>query len=166
MNVGQFVKLNKEPIKETTFTDARKLTGVTGLFSHEIRAYFVKLVADSGRGGLYESGPSAIVLTLLSSVPRVSAVEQSDGSTRIKWDASPEKAIRGYAVYRMDEFRTTLAVRLNPVPLTETQFVDWPEAPRAERRRPWSTKAIAWCWTPEPPPPRSPGLCEIACALR
>jgi hypothetical protein len=75
------------------------------------------------------------VLTLASSVPRSAAVEQPDGSTLVTWEPSPEKDLRGYAVYRMDEFRTTLAVRLNPVPVKGTSWLDWPEAPRAERRR-------------------------------
>ncbi|MDD4889073.1 MAG: HEAT repeat domain-containing protein [Phycisphaerae bacterium] len=137
--VGEFVKLNKEPVKAKSFADTRKLAEANGLFSHEIRAYYVKELTVSTRsipeGKVYESGPSATVLTLTSSTPRVSAVEQPDGTTLVKWDANPEKDIRGYAVYRMDEFRTTLAVRLNPVPVVGTQYVDRCESPRAERRR-------------------------------
>jgi hypothetical protein len=128
--VGEFVKLNKEPIKEATFADARKLAQTTGLFSHEIRAYYVTTAGQDA-----PDSHSATVLTLTSSVPRVTAAEQPDGSTLIKWEASPEKDIRGYAIYRMDEFRTTVAVRLNPAPVTGTQYVDWCESPRAERRR-------------------------------
>jgi hypothetical protein len=35
----------------------------------------------------------------------------------------------------MDEFRTPLPFRLNPIPAPGPAFVDWPESPRAERRR-------------------------------
>ncbi len=129
--LGPVERLTGEPVGGTAFRDARKLAASSGLFDHEIRAYFVKAVNRAG----VESGPSATVLTLASSVPAVRAVERPDGSTLVTWEPSPERELRGYAVYRMDEFRTPLAVRLNPLPVAGPAFVDWPEAPRAERRR-------------------------------
>jgi len=129
--LGAVERLTGDPAAGTELVDGRKLAQAAGLFNHELRAYWVKAVNRAG----VESGPSATVLTLASSVPRAAAVEQPDGSTLVTWEPSPEKDLRGYAVYRMDEFRTTLAVRLNPVPVKGTSWLDWPEAPRAERRR-------------------------------
>ncbi|HOX06267.1 MAG TPA: kelch repeat-containing protein [Planctomycetota bacterium] len=129
--LGPVERLTDQPVTGSEFVDVRKLAKAAGLFNHEIRAYHVRAVNKAG----VESGPSATVLTLASSVPRAAAVERPDGSTRVTWTLPPERDLRGYAVYRMDEFRTTLPVRLNPLPIRGTEFVDWPETPRAERRR-------------------------------
>jgi HEAT repeat protein len=130
-NIGEFKRLTEKPITSTTFADARRLAEATGLFNHEVRGYQVRAVNALG----VESGPSAMGLTLTSSVPRDRVVEQPDGTTLITWEAVPEKAIRGYAVYRMDGYRPSFAVRLNAQPVTGTSYVDRPETPRSERRR-------------------------------
>ena len=128
---GEFNKLNAKLVRGTSFHDKLKLKKATGLFSHEVRAYLIKAVNAVG----IESGPSTMALTLTSSVPGVTVTERPDGSTLIEWKPVPEKHVRGYAVYRMDEYRHTLCIRLNPHPVTATSYVDWCEAPRAERRR-------------------------------
>jgi hypothetical protein len=125
------VKLNAAPVTEAQFDDERELARTTGLFDHEIRAYHVRAVDANGR----ESGPSATVLTLASPVPGVKAEEQPDGSTLVRWGASPEEHVRGYAVYRMDEFNPTLFIRITPALIKDTRYVDWCETPKAERRR-------------------------------
>ena len=129
--VDPFARLNDSPIKDTALVDSRPLATSAGLFNHEVRAYYVEAIDNQGR----RSGPSATVLTLTGSVPRLQATERPDGSTRLTWQPSPEKDLRGYAIYRMDEYRRTLAVRLNPVPVPATEFIDWCDSPRAERRR-------------------------------
>jgi HEAT repeat protein len=129
--VGQFDRLNDSPIKGATFIDSRPIAKSAGLFNHEIRAYYVEAIDSQGR----RSGPSAIVLNLTGSVPRLQATMRPDGSTLLTWQPATEKDIRGYAIYRMDEYRRTLAIRLNPVPVTNTKFVDWCDSSRAERRR-------------------------------
>ncbi|MCG3179527.1 MAG: hypothetical protein BIFFINMI_01863 [Phycisphaerae bacterium] len=130
-SVTEFKKLNAEPVKATELADGRKLAAAAGLFNHAIRAYYVKAVTAAG----VESGPSATVITLTSSVPNVSAEELPDGSTQISWDAAPEAGVRGYTIYRMDVTRTSSPFRLNPVPADGTQYIDQCDAPRAERRR-------------------------------
>lgn len=127
---GPVERLTPRPITGCDFADTRKLEPAKGLFNHEIRAYHVKAVNAAG----VESGPSATVLTLPGSVGSVTAERLSDGSTRIRWAPAREKEIRGYAVYRMDDFRTPLAVRLNPVPVTGCEYIDWSESPKAERQ--------------------------------
>jgi fibronectin type 3 domain-containing protein len=126
-----FVRLNDKPIAGTSFVDKRELVAAEGLFNHEVRAYQVRAVNLAG----VESGPSPLALTLTSSVPSVTATERPDGSTLIEWKPVPEKHIRGYAVYRMDEYRHTACIRLNPTPIAGTNYVDRPEVPKAERRR-------------------------------
>jgi HEAT repeat protein len=126
-----FIKFTDKPIKGTAFRDARKLGGPSGFLGHEVRGYVVKAVNAVG----IESGPSTMALTLTSSVPSVTATERADGSTLVEWKPVPEKHVRGYAVYRMDEYRHSLCIRLNPHPVRTTRYVDWCEAPKAERRR-------------------------------
>ena len=126
-----FKRLTAKPVTKTTFHDTAPLAEAAGLFNHEVRTYQVTTVNALG----IESGPSPLALTLTSSVPGVTATERTDGSTLIAWQPVPEQPIRGYAVYRMDDVRGTLCIRLNPVPVTGTTYVDRCEAPRAERRR-------------------------------
>lgn len=126
-----FKRLTDAPLTATEFSDPQPLAQATGLFNHEVRTYQVTAVNALG----VESGRSALALTLTSSVPRVTATERRDGSTVIAWQPVPERWVRGYAVYRMDEFRGSMCVRLNPQPVTGTSYVDRPETPRAERRR-------------------------------
>ncbi|MCX7591405.1 MAG: hypothetical protein N2255_07220, partial [Kiritimatiellae bacterium] len=124
-------RLTDTPVRGSEFHDRRRLADVQGLFNHEVRAYEVRAVNVAG----IESGPSATVLNLTSEVLHVRAVEQPDGTTLITWEASPERDVLGYRVYRMDAYRPSLAIRLNFVPCSETKFVDRPETPRDERRK-------------------------------
>ncbi len=123
-------KLNEQPVQGTRFHDDRELGGPTSFVSHEVRDYLIRAVNANG----VESGPS-VARTLPGSVPRVKATVQPDGSTLVTWEDVPEKHIQGYAVYRMDEFRHTMPIRITPHPVQGTSFVDWCESRDAERRR-------------------------------
>ncbi|MFO7900026.1 MAG: HEAT repeat domain-containing protein, partial [Planctomycetota bacterium] len=128
---GEWTKLNEKPLGATSFHDNRVLGGPSGFLGHELRGYVIKAVNRAG----IESGPSSLARTLTSSVPSVVATERPDGSTLVTWRPVPEKHIRGYAVYRMDEYRHSLPIRITPYPVQGTSFVDWCEARDAERRR-------------------------------
>lgn len=123
-------RLTDKPIQAMEFIDSRKLGDAEKQFNHEVRAYEVRAVNAWG----VESGPSATVLNLTSSVPGVRATPQPDGTVLVEWAASPEKDIVGYRVYRMDEYRTTFALPVNPLPVRETRLADRPEFPRSERQ--------------------------------
>ncbi|MGQ9663064.1 MAG: HEAT repeat domain-containing protein [Kiritimatiellia bacterium] len=124
-------RLTATPVTETEFHDTRKLEITQALFNHEVRAYEIRAVNRAG----IESGSSATVINLTSDVRRVRAEEQPDGTTLVTWEPSPEKEILGYRIYRMDAYRPSLAIQLNPVPCRETRYVDRPETPRGERRK-------------------------------
>jgi hypothetical protein len=128
---GEVERLNSKPLTERTFHDARRLASAKGMFNHEMRGYVVKAVNAFG----VESGPSTMALTLAGSVPDVTATERPDGSTLIEWQPVAQKHIRGYAVYRMDEYRPSVCIRVTPHPLKQVSYTDWNESPRAERRR-------------------------------
>ncbi|MFW6159335.1 MAG: hypothetical protein ACOC8E_08270, partial [Planctomycetota bacterium] len=128
---GEWTKLNEKLLEGTSFHDDRKLGGPSGFLGHELRGYVIKAVNAAG----IESGPSSLARTLTSSVPSVEATQRPDGSTLVTWKPVPEKHIRGYAVYRMDEYRHSLPIRITPYPVQGTSFVDWCEARDAERRR-------------------------------
>lgn len=129
--MSEWRRLTDKPLAAAELLDARPLGSADGLFSHDVRAYYVTAVDAAG----VESGPSATVVSLTSSVPGVAAEELPDGTTKITWQAVPEAGVIGYAVYRMDLVRTNIPFRLNPQPVTGTEFVDRCESPRAERRR-------------------------------
>ncbi len=132
LSIGEFKKLTKKPLSagEHRFLDKRPLRSARGTFNHYVRVYQVKAI---GKGG--ESGPSAQVVTLTTSVPSVRAVEQPSGATKISWAPSPEQKLQGYRVYRMDSATLASPILLTPSPVLGTEYFDWPDTPRAERRR-------------------------------
>jgi hypothetical protein len=80
-----------------------------------------------------ESGPSAAVFSIPSPVQNLFSQEDA-GRCRLKWQANPEKGIRGYRVYRMDgRYDKEPVTRLTPDPIAETTFVD--EAAGKKSRR-------------------------------
>ena len=132
-SMGQFKRLTKKALSASKgrFLDKRPLsTSTEGMSNHESRIYQVTALGEGGK-----SGPSAQVFTLTSSVPRVRAVEQPTGATKISWTPSPEKNLQGYRVYRMDSATLASPILLTPTPVRDTEFTDWPDTPRAERRR-------------------------------
>ena len=132
-SMGPFKKLTKKPLaaSQSRFLDKRPLRAAsTGMSNHQTRVYQITAV---GKGG--ESGPSAQVFTLTSSVPSVRAIEQPSGATEITWADSPEKKLQGYRIYRMDSAPLASPMLLTPAPVRGTTYTDWPDTPRAERRR-------------------------------
>src|SRR5262249_48657150 len=112
-------KLNDRPIAATTFTDETGDLSQPGDESNGYRyavyAYVVRAV--NRRGG--ESGPSPYALTLPSEP--VNVLNRDRGATaELKWDASPEKGIAGYRVYKLEG--TWNIVCLTPEPIKETTF--------------------------------------------
>lgn len=149
--IGAFTRLTKAPLKSTEFTDTEidlsKPLEVTGepVFDRKfgadhlymsgkpyrfaVFAYRIRAVNAAGT----ESGPSAAFFTI-PSAPQ-SLFSKDDGETcRLKWSANPEKALRGYRVYRMDgRYDKDMIPRLTPGPIAATTFTD-PNAGKSSRR--------------------------------
>lgn len=98
-------------------------------YGRPVRSFRVRAVNALG----VESGPSAAVLTIPSSVQGLFAREE--GTTcHLKWAANPEKGIKGYRVYRMDgRYDKDPVTRLTPDPIPGLAFSD-PEAGKKSRR--------------------------------
>ncbi len=98
-------------------------------YAQKVRAYRVRAVNALG----VESGPSAATLTIPSSPQHLLAKEQ--GTTcLLKWQANPEKGIKGYRVYRMDgRYDKEPVTRLTPEPIAGLTFED-PDAGKKSRR--------------------------------
>ncbi len=99
-DVTEIRKLNEEPIPGTTFTDSQ--VSLTQKDpdpkepKHQVWAYVVKAVNQLGT----ESGPSPYTLTIPSAPTHVLCRER-DGMAVLKWDASPERGIAGYRIYKL-----------------------------------------------------------------
>jgi hypothetical protein len=95
----------------------------------KVQAYRVRAVNALG----VESGPSAAVLTIPSPVQNLFSKEDG-ASCQLKWQANPEKGIRGYRVYRMDgRYDKEAVTRLTLDPVAATTYVD-PGAGKKSRR--------------------------------
>jgi hypothetical protein len=156
-SIGSFRKLNPAPLRETSFTDKtvdlsgkdRKVEGQPLYeltyydrpyeqsrhyrkegtpYRFGVRAYRVTAVNALG----VESGPSPWSLTIPSAVEGVFSKE--DGATvHLKWKPNPEKAIKGYLVYRMnDRFRGRFEL-LTPEAVREPKFSDTANDKRLRR---------------------------------
>jgi hypothetical protein len=55
----------------------------------------------------------------------------------VRWERDPRPEVAGYVVYRMDNWRNELAVRLTEAPINGTEFVDPHGRPTGERQRYW-----------------------------
>ncbi len=99
-DVGRIEKLNKELLTATSFEDrvdlAAKGSG-SGDYRWAVHAYFVKAVNRLGT----ESGPSPWALTIPSEPASVLCREKGT-TAELKWEASPEKALQGYHVYKLE----------------------------------------------------------------
>ena len=131
-----------QPLKEPTFTDtasispsrsaspASRSTSANSASSSSIQsgqpyrfavfAYRVRAVNAAG----VESGPSPPFFTI-PSAPQ-SLFSREDGATcHLKWEANPEKALKGYRVYRMDgRYDKDAIPRLTADPIAATTFSD------------------------------------------
>jgi hypothetical protein len=148
--VGPFRRLTEAPLGGTSFTDRVNLEAppkIDGdpvfdapLNSEQldpagrpcrfaVYAYRVRAVNALG----VEGGPSPAVFTL-PSAPQWLFSREDGASGHLKWAANPEKAIRGYRVYRMDgRWDKDTVSRLTPEPIARTSFRD-PEAAGKTRR--------------------------------
>jgi len=84
-------------------------------------AYRVRGVDRDG----VRSGPSPMVFTWPAAVANLKSKEEGKSATRLRWDRSPAKGIRGYLVYRQGgQYDKTPILRLTPEPITATEFLD------------------------------------------
>jgi len=143
--VGPFRRITAAAVKETTFK-AKPGTGsgsplykrIPGkedfdpkgvAYGWKVHLYRVRTVNALG----VESGPSAAALTIPSPVQNLFSKEEG-GGCQLKWQANPEKGIRGYRVYRMDgRYDREPVTRLTPEPIPGTTYVD-AEAGKKSRR--------------------------------
>ena len=107
-------KLNNRPLAATTFTDSdvnltRKDPEATEYRRH-VFAYVVRAVNRLGT----ESGPSPYALTIPSEPVNV-LNREADGLANLKWDASPEKEIAGYHVYKLEGIWNVVRLTGEPV---------------------------------------------------
>src|SRR5205807_892485 len=120
--IGSFVRLTKEPLEATTFTDTgidltkpAKLDGKP-LFTHRFRSDQLHAEGKPYRFGVYayrviaqypkavEGGAGPYALTIPSSPQWVFSRE--DGTKcHLRWTANPESGLKGYRVYRMESPR-------------------------------------------------------------
>jgi hypothetical protein len=118
-DITDLQKLNDQPLTFTTFTDAKvnltKKGPEAGEYRYHVHAYVIKAVNRLGT----ESGPSPYALTIPSEPTNV--LNREAGNTaNLKWDASPEKGIAGYRVYKLEG--TWNIVRLTDEPVKATTF--------------------------------------------
>jgi hypothetical protein len=144
-SIGAFVRITRQPVKDTTFTDATidlsKPVGVEGEatvgnrfdvkqidaagkpYRYAVYAYRVRAVNSLGVQG----GPSPYFLTIPGPVQYVFSKEEGE-KCHIKWAANPETGLKGYRVYRMNGPRINgpgqTVSRLIAEPITETTFTD------------------------------------------
>jgi len=143
--VGPFRRITAAAVKETRFKVKpgtgsgsplyRKIPGKEDFdpkgiaYGWKVHLYRVRTVNALG----VESGPSAAVLTIPSPVQNLFSKEEG-GGCQLKWQANPEKGIRGYRVYRMDgRYDREPVTRLTPEPIPGTTYVD-AEAGKKSRR--------------------------------
>lgn len=165
------LQVNANHFTDTTI-DLKQLTKIEGepVFLHR---FSKEQIDDTGKGyrfGVYayrvvavnelgiESGPSAWVLTIPSSVQHVFAKEEGT-KCHIKWAANPEAGTKGYRVYRMDGPKINgpgqKVVRLSAGPTADRTWID--ETKGEDTKRYWIVavdalgqegvpSAPAWGW--------------------
>lgn len=143
--IGPFVRLTKEPIKGTTWSDpnvdlrkpatfegepivlhrfpADRLDPKGKPYRYGVHAYRVRAVNRLG----VEAGPGPFALTIPSSPEWLFSKEE--GTTcHLKWAGNAEKGIKGYRVYRMESPRINgpgqPTTRVTEDLLTEARFSD------------------------------------------
>jgi hypothetical protein len=128
IDISKPEEIKGEPSFERKFHD-EELDPAGRAYPHAVFAFRVR--AAKATGGV--SGPSPTVLTIPSS-PQNLFAKESGTTCDLKWEASAEKGIRGYRVYRMDgRYSKDTIVRLNNEPQKELTFSDR-EAGKTTRR--------------------------------
>jgi hypothetical protein len=99
-DITNIVKLNEKPIAGTSLQDTKAdLTAKgpeSGDYKYAVYAYIVRAVNRLGT----ESGPSPYALTIPAEPRNVLVRNAEKDAWELKWDASPEKGIAGYRVYK------------------------------------------------------------------
>jgi fibronectin type 3 domain-containing protein len=143
--VGPFVRLTKEPIRATNYTDpSLDLTKPDGainepLYRHRFDPKQLDAKGTPYRYAVYayrvhaanalgvESGSSPYFLTIPSAPQWLFAREDGD-RCHLKWAANPERGLTGYRVYRMEGPKINgpgqKVTRLTDGPVAETTFTD------------------------------------------
>ncbi|GIW96289.1 MAG: hypothetical protein KatS3mg110_4330 [Pirellulaceae bacterium] len=113
-------RLTDQPIRETTFVDHVPMTRserAEDEYRYHVYAYVVRAVNRLGT----ESGPSPYALTIPSEPMNLFIREQPGGAAELRWDASAEKGVVGYHVYKLDG--TWQIMRLTDHPIRQTRYV-------------------------------------------
>ena len=97
-SVSAMVKLNARPLRATSFDDSIDLTKDPAAdYRLGVHAYVIRAVNRLG----VESGPSPYALTIPGEPLNVMCRER-DGAAELKWDASAEKGVAGYHIYKLE----------------------------------------------------------------
>ena len=99
-DITEIRKLNDQTLTSTHWTDnvdLKKSAPASDEYRFQIYAYIIKAVNNLGT----ESGPSPYALTIPSEPENVLCREVSGRTAELKWDASPEKGIAGYRIYKL-----------------------------------------------------------------
>jgi hypothetical protein len=112
-------KLTSAPVAETQFVDGRMVWG-------ERRCYTVRAVATVGDLTV-ESNPAAPECTTLTdtfppAAPKNLQTVPAEGVINLIWEASPEKDLAGYLVYRGTDAGAMAPI--TPAPISDPQFTD------------------------------------------
>jgi len=118
-DIARIQKLNDQLLTAMSFTDRVKLADKgpeAGDYKYAVYAYIVRAVNKLG----CESGPSPYALTIPSEPAHVMNREASDGTAELRWEASPERGVVGYHIYKLEG--TWNIVRLTDEPIKATTF--------------------------------------------
>ncbi|MFT5525856.1 MAG: fibronectin type 3 domain-containing protein [Pirellulaceae bacterium] len=114
-------KLNAKPLATTHFADSNVDLSKSGAssadYKYAVYAYIVRAVNRVG----VESGPSPYALTI-PSAPQHVMLREGDGSAELRWQASREKGVVGYHIYKLGKSHWEI-VRVTNDRITETSFV-------------------------------------------
>jgi hypothetical protein len=143
--IGQFIRLNTDLVKGTTFADQSldltkpqtvagellyanrfrpdQLDALGKPYRYAVYAYRVRAVNSVGE----KSGPSPYFLTI-PSAPQWLFSHEDGERCHLKWAANAEKGLKGYRIYRMESPRINgpgqPVTRLTSDPITETLYTD------------------------------------------
>lgn len=140
--IGRFERITREPIAGTSYIDEtidlRQREAVEGPpieerhwhaeqidpqgreYRYAVYAYRVRAVDSAGK----ESGPSPARFTI-PDPPQFLFSREEGTSCQLKWQASKEKGVVGYRVYRIDgRYNKDPVSRLTPEPIERTDYTD------------------------------------------
>jgi hypothetical protein len=116
-DITNLVKLNDKPIEKTHFEDGVDLTqNPAAGYRLAVYAYVLRAVNRLG----VESGPSPYALTIPAEPTHVLCRERGEDA-ELKWQASAEKAIAGYHIYKL-EGGVFGVQRVTESPVVQTSF--------------------------------------------